>query len=108
MRFITEFEREVIVIPDAEFVSNSPHVSKMHGEAGLGRMISANFGWKENTVKMFGGKDMNRWSLEIEAFQMDKWMEFKKRLLDALPDYDTVSRTRIMNALSELESPLNI
>jgi hypothetical protein len=81
MRFTTEFEREILVIPDAEFISNVPHVSKLRGQCELGEMISNVFGWKENTVKMYGGKEMNRWSLEIEAFPMDKWVEFKQRLL---------------------------
>jgi hypothetical protein len=44
-----------------------------------------------------------RHTLEIEAFPMDKWIEFKKRFMDALPDYDSVSRSRLINAIAELE-----
>ena|ERR1700760_1125580 len=81
MRFITEFEREVISIPNIdEFISNFPDVRKMRGEEKLGQMLSNAFGWKEN-AKIVDGKEMNRWSLEIEAFPTDKWIEFKQEIL---------------------------
>lgn len=98
MRFITEFEStyEATFEPGFDKYLNA---YKGRGELEIGGLIGSSFGWKQDQQRF---KIRN--TLEIEAFPMDKWVEFKKRLSDALPDYDVVSRTKILNALAELES----
>jgi len=98
MRFITEFESTYDGESQQKYIEKIPYWEE-RGEAELGTMIGKSFGWKQHEVL----SEM-RHTLEIEAFPMDKWIEFKKRLSDALPDYDVVSRTRIINAMAELES----
>lgn len=101
MRFITEFE---LGIP---YKGPQEQYFKGNMQLKLGGMIADSFGWKERifTDPQPNIEDMKRWSLEIEAFPMDKWVEFKKRFLAALPDYDSTSRIRLENALHDLESP---
>lgn len=98
MRFITVFEStyEATFEPGYDKYINA---CKGPGELEIGNLIGTTFGWKENKEPF---KIHN--TLEIEAFPMDKWLEFKKRLTEALPDYDAVSRIRIINALADLES----
>ena len=45
MRFITEFEMEIVSIQDVDIVSNRIHVRKMRGEVKLGQLIAEEFGW---------------------------------------------------------------
>ncbi|HEX2549359.1 MAG TPA: hypothetical protein VHM20_05995 [Gammaproteobacteria bacterium] len=97
MRFITEFELEY------PYTLDKPERYKSGMDHEIGKLIHDTFGWKSK-----GNAKRERFTLEIEAFPMDKWIEFKKRFFDALPDYDTVSRTRLINALSDLESVIDI
>lgn len=95
MRFITEFEI-------MEYEKDKYHIAdtrRSYYERKLSPMIVTAFGW-QNPVN----NNPLHHRLEIEAFPMDKWIEFKKRFADALPDYDSTSRTRLINALSDLES----
>lgn len=98
MRFITEFELEY---PYTLFHMEN---LKFSLQEGLGNKIAESFQWKEIGYTRLEGPVKYKASIEIEAFPMDKWVEFNRRLTDALPDYDTVSRVRIINALSDLES----
>ena len=103
MRFITEFEQ------DGSSFDNSPAVlnlRKEHAEDKLGALISEAFEWEEKGSTSLAPKDPVKHihKLEIEAFPMDKWVEFKKRFLSALPDHDNTSRIRLENALHDLES----
>lgn len=75
MRFITEFESEVPYDERPEILA----FRKSKREIELAEMISKSFGF-ENPVN--GNKLHYR--LEIEAFPMEKWGEFKKRLLGHL------------------------
>lgn len=97
MRFITQFELEY------PYTLTAPELCIERAERQMGKMIEDSFTRKEKEV-LIRGNEGRRWSLEIEAFPMDKWIEFKKRVADALPDYDVVSRTRIINAFIDLES----
>lgn len=102
MRFITEFELEGIV--DVKKLDFLVPDKKRIRELGIGQEIGRAFGWQEKGQTTLHGPVVNHFSLEIEAFPMDKWIEFKNRFADALPDYDTVSMTRLINAMSDLES----
>jgi hypothetical protein len=97
MRFIAEIHvyKEAPLVNTYEYVS----VYRRQYEEKMGNTIGEAFQW-ENPVN---GNHFHH-KLEIEAFPMDKWIEFKKRFADALPDYDTVSRTRLINAIADLES----
>jgi hypothetical protein len=98
MRFITEFENTYEAYGDPAF-DRMHNAYKGKGALDIGNEIANSFGWKvdEQRFKVHT-------SLEIEAFPMDKWIEFKKRFSDALPDYDAVSRSRLIGALTDLES----
>jgi hypothetical protein len=99
MRFITEFE---LLTPFE--IKNYKSLREKGTAEWLGLDIARAFGWQQKGETTLRGPVSERHSLEIEAFPMDKWMEFRKRLLAALPDYDTTSRIRIENALHDLES----
>jgi hypothetical protein len=97
MRFITEFESTYGGESQQRYIEKMPYWEE-RGAAELCTMIGKAFGWKQKEVL-----SETRHILEIEAFPMDKWIEFKKRFMDALPDYDSVSRSRLINAIAELE-----
>ncbi len=100
MRFITEFE---LATPFE--IKNYKFIRERGTAEWLGMDIAKAFGWQ---IK---GKPTSQWpvaerhTLEIEAFPMDKWIEFKKLLIAELPEYDAAAKIRIMNALSDLEKP---
>src|ERR1044072_6020245 len=106
MRSITEFEFSPNPMEHEaarEYrIGNIKNAQERH----LGWVIAKSFGWDVKGVTALTKTDpVKQWfTLEIEAFPMDKWIEFKKRFKDALPDYDSVSRTRLLNALDDLES----
>lgn len=95
MRFITEFKFDKGENPTQLTIEYRKEVRVQE----LGAIIEQSFAW-ENPVN----DNPLHHRLEIEAFPMDKWIEFKKRFADALPDYDVVSRTKLINAIAELES----
>lgn len=96
MRFTTEFQCD-----DASW--DATHMVFQHRKAcyeeAMGNLIANSFGW-QNPVN--GNNLQHR--LEIEAFPMEKWIEFKEKLNNGLPNFDTTTRIRILNALKELES----
>lgn len=99
MRFITEF---IFKFP----YSHSDEIGrKLHYNGLLGNAIAEAFGWDEKgeTTPDLNCPISHKHKLEIEAFPMDKWVEFKKRFMDALPDYDSTSRVRLINAIADLE-----
>jgi hypothetical protein len=99
MRFITEFE---LLTPFE--IKNYKSLREKGTAEWLGLDIARAFGWQQKGETTLHGPVSERHSLEIEAFPMDKWIEFRKRLLASLPDYDNTSRIRIENALHDLES----
>src|SRR6266536_4788358 len=71
MRFITEFECK------GDKMENNPSdikSRKASRECKLGNLIAKSFGWDEKGIAK------EKWTLEIEAFPMDKWIEFKRKL----------------------------
>lgn len=97
MRFITEFELNHPYTPTRE------NNSKKEMLEGMGKMIGESFGWNEKSSVAF-----TRHTLEIEAFPMDKWVEFKQRLFSEIAtcnDTDfPVDGARILSWIKELES----
>lgn len=103
MRFITEFEC------DGTAWDMTPAIvshRKANGQMSMGNKIAELFGWQKNAIMSAMGPHTINWSLEIEAFPMDKWVEFRKKLISELPEYDAAAKIRIMNALSDLEKPV--
>lgn len=100
MKFITEFE---ITAPYTE--DNLKWHKFRYIASEMGQLIENSFGLNHRGCTTLNPNDpiKERFTLEIEAFPMDKWVEFRKRLLAALPDHDNTSRIRIENALHDLE-----
>jgi hypothetical protein len=98
MRFITEFE---LAFP---YTLDKPYAHMESAKHDMGHLLQETFGFKEKTYHdQRGGNEINRWSLEIEAFPMDKWIEFKSRLMNNL-EYGSVEYASISDLLNELES----
>lgn len=94
MRFITEFEM-------AEGNPRNPDISikaRKDSEEDIGRAIANAFGW-ENPVN---GRSL-RHKIAIEAFPMDKWVEFKMALFTELQAHN-VDQIKILQLIKELES----
>lgn len=99
MRFITEFEITEKDNRDVGWKKALLFNQKSNRQIDMGKMLADSFGWANPVLN-----NPLRYRLEIEAFPMDKWLEFRKRLWDALPDHDQTSRTKIINALDDLQS----
>lgn len=76
MRFITEFKVDELrtYSLDEEAINNNIKSHKSYSLLKLGGLIEESFGW-QNPV--YNNKLHHR--LEIEAFPMDKWEQFKRR-----------------------------
>lgn len=98
MRFITEFELLT------KFQIENYKTLRARGAAEwIGLDIAKAFGYQVKGETTLGGPVSERHTLEIEAFPMDKWIEFKNLLLGEL--YSTeVCRQDIIDKLQELES----
>lgn len=100
MRFITEFEIDGNI--NTGMLSHLIPDKKAIREMGIGKDIGRAFGWDNYGSITLTGPVKEHFKLDIEAFPMEKWVEFEKRFYDALPDYDVVSKTRLINALTAL------
>lgn len=98
MKFITEFR---IAEEARQYVEYLVLHEKAHRQRDMGEMLARSFGW-QNPIN----EDSLRYRLEIEAFHFDQWMDFRRRLIAELPEYDAAAKIRIMNALSDLEKPV--
>lgn len=100
MRFITEFE----ITPDELKYANNPIKGhrKSCAEERLGEIIAESFGWEEKGRISRHGASGERYTLEIEAFPMDKWIEFKSKLLTEITDSNADGRF-ILKIIKELE-----
>lgn len=74
MRFITEFESTYGGESQKKYIERIPYWEE-RGQADLGNLIAKSFGWKQREVL-----SETRHTLEIEAFPIDKWVEFKRTL----------------------------
>lgn len=103
MRFITEFE----MTPELHKRRANPNIAehiktwKERGQLKLGEMIPESFGWTESLVDL-----KVRYTVEIEAFPMDKWVEFKKKLASQFVNdsYAGDGFTEVFELIKELES----
>lgn len=97
MRFITEFELDV------PFSNKEADKCKSTMGFHIGGLIANAFDWHSAPFLSMVGPHRNKWALEIEAFPMDKWVEFKNslhvELLAHKPDH-----IRILELIKELES----
>jgi hypothetical protein len=100
MRFITEFEireednrsfgyRKVVLFNQ-----------KANRQIEMGQMLADSFGW-QNPVN----SNPLHHRLGIEAFPMDKWIEFKQKLFEYLHvTGGNVSGVRVLELIKEIES----
>lgn len=100
MRFITEFELQQYHLDDP-WVNVGIENRKNILQSDLGDMLADSFGW-QNPVN--GNNCHHR--LEIEAFPMDKWVEFKKELFTTLQQgmFPVLNEIKILELIKELES----
>lgn len=99
MRFITEFE---LVLPAIE---QRVDAYKSRGNLDLGCGVAESFGWFATPILSMMGPHTTKYTLEIEAFPMDKWVEFKQKLFEYIQNADTmVSLIPIVEMIKELES----
>lgn len=107
MRFITEFELDGTKFDAAEI----PYRQEI-GEAEMGALIAKAFDWDRKGITTLAKTDpvKEKFTLEIEAFPMDKWIEFKNNLLnyltncndnDELPD--TLHVIRLIKSIEYLD-----
>lgn len=102
MRFITEFKVPETFHGDPAYFPKHTERFMRNNEENLryemGKMLQESFSWQTPV-----NGNPQHYRLEIEAFPMDKWVEFKNLLLGEL--YSTeVCRQDIIDKLQELES----
>ncbi len=97
MRFITELHLNHPYTPIREAQS------KLEAKQDFGVMIGNSFGWQEKANAPF-----TEYTLEIEAFPMDNWVEFKKKLLAEIITCkeidEPISGAFVLKLIKELES----
>jgi hypothetical protein len=94
MRFITEF----IFDDGAKPTETTINYRKEMRDDALGQAIRNSFGF-QNPVN---GNHLHH-RLEIEAFPMDKWIEFKSKLFDEVTS-GTLGGLELLHMIKELES----
>lgn len=103
MRFITEFE---LWTPFE--VKNYKGLRQRGAAQWIGEEVAKVFGWDVNSIAVPSYPTAERHTLEIEAFPMDKWIEFKNRLLAHIDfcngEDRLVDEIRVLNFIKELES----
>jgi hypothetical protein len=100
MRFITEFE-----LTSPFEIKNYKSLREKGTAEWLGLDISKAFGWQSRGETTLHGRVIQRHKIEIEAFPMDQWVEFKNKLFTYLSDTDgMVSSTRILQMFKDIES----
>lgn len=100
MRFITEFELDPDVIDRTRSYRDYTFEKMNILEKKMGELIAIAFHWNVPD-KMETGK----YKLEIEAFPMDKWIEFKQKLAVHINDSSgIISPNYILSLFKELES----
>lgn len=97
MRFITEFNIDDYHAKD-NYASKAISGRQNMLQSDMGDMLADSFGW-QNPVN---GNDLH-YRLEIEAFPMDKWVEFKMALFTELQAHN-VDQIKILQLIKELES----
>jgi hypothetical protein len=100
MRFITQFELCTLFE-----IKNYKSLREKGSAEWLGLDIAKAFGWEERgeTTLAKNSPVIHKHSLEIEAFPMDKWIEFKNILKDHVATGNP-NITKVWLSLLELES----
>lgn len=96
MRFITEFELEYSKPIEVEVI-RFPDVYKMKREFKMGEDIGKSFGWDKKD-----SEEKVKYKLEIEAFPVDKWIEFKNKLFTELEN-SNANGIAILQMIKDLE-----
>lgn len=101
MRFITEFE-----LSSPFEIINYKGLRERGSAEWLGLDIAKAFGWEKKDGIIPDNPTAERHALEIEAFPMDKWIEFKQKLASLFrnDDYAGNGFEDISNLIKELES----
>jgi hypothetical protein len=103
MRFISEFE-----LWSPFEIKNYKGLRQKGSAEWLGMDIAKTFGWKERHHVIVSNPDAERHTLEIEAFPMEKWVEFKNKLMGYLTECeekDELPETIwVLKTIKELES----
>lgn len=105
MRFVTEFELN-------EYTNDPGYLANKKYERGmnLGKLIADSFGWEEiaQTTNFLNTTILHKCTLAIEAFPIDKWIEFKNKLMGYLTECeekDELPETLwVLKTIKELES----
>lgn len=103
MRFITEFETPTYKFVAKEYIA----ACRTRYALDIGNNISDAFGWQQAAKTTLDGNNSIRQhhKLEIEAFPMDKWLDFKDKLNGLLSIHCTSWATSEIYAMIEsLES----
>jgi hypothetical protein len=101
MRFIVEFK---LSDKDKEFKDWEKYLierQKNSRQLDMGNMLAESFGWQNPVLG-----DPLRHRLEIEAFPMDKWVEFKQKVVTLFVNdsYAGDGFSEIKDLIKELES----
>jgi hypothetical protein len=105
MRFKWEFK-----LSEQELNGAVDHLfyKKSDNEAAIGHMIAETFGWQTRRETTPNGPITERHTLQIEAFPIDKWIEFKNKIFDAINASHVhngpVNGLKILEAIKTLES----
>lgn len=95
MRFITEF-----IVPERAYGRRDYVPEKRHlSELKMGNMLAELFGW-QNPVN----QNLEHHRLEIEAFPMDKWIEFRNKIIEESRKGRSNRTNNIIEMIKELES----
>jgi hypothetical protein len=101
MRFITEFELIT------KFQIENYKILRARGAAEwIGLDIAKAFGYQVKGSTTLDGPVSEKHTLEIEAFPMDKWVEFKNALFSHIhdPAIGQISPVYILQLIKNLES----
>lgn len=98
MRFITEFE-----LNTPFEIKNYKGLREKGSAEWLGLDISKAFGWNKRSEIKASGATIETHKLEIEAFPMDKWIEFKQKISNVL-GHGSREEYEILHLIKELES----
>lgn len=99
MRFITEFE-----LWSPFEIKNYKGLREKGSAEWLGMDIAKAFGWDKKNGLVLNNPVAERHSLEIEAFPMDKWIEFRDRIIEESRKGRSNRTNNIMQMFNELES----
>jgi hypothetical protein len=99
-------KHEYIVTTDEKKIYDIERVHQRRKEQcsyEIGKLISREFDYKEIEKPPHLHSEDTRYKLEIEAFPMDKWIEFKSQLTSAI-GYDFVLMKNVVDIFHNLES----